>query len=162
MEPRKVAYIVALILVELLAPSDANAGGTSEYVAPSSSVRSVTIPQDEYRELVEAKVRLQLYEEGQTEYAMTITGANQKLEEAYAEVDKLEKENAQLKNLPKKVPQLHERLTFGGGVAVDTESNIGGFGMVDLQISDRVGVFGEVIYTDSLVGTLGFRFSPWR
>ncbi|MBR1918656.1 MAG: hypothetical protein IJ831_03445 [Spirochaetales bacterium] len=162
MEPRKVAYIVALILVELLAPSDATAGGTSEYVTPSSSVRSVTIPQDEYRELVEAKVRLQLYEEGQTEYAMTITGANQKLEEAYAELDQLKSENSQLKNLPKKEPQLHERLTFGGGVAVDTESNIGGFGIIDLQISDRVGVFGEVIYTDSFAGALGFRFSPWR
>lgn len=163
MEPRKVAYIIALVLVELLAPNEAQAGGTGEYIPPAEQKQSqmVTISQEEYRQLVEAQVRLQLFEEGQTEYAMTISGANEKLEKAYAERDQLRKENEALKNLPPEKLTMRERLSFGGGVAIDAEQNIGGFGLVDFKVTDQIDAIGEVVYTDRFVGTFGFRVSPW-
>jgi hypothetical protein len=163
MQARKVAYIAALIMVELLAPNDAHAGGTGEYIPPVEQRQSqmVTISQEEYRQLIEAQVRLQLFEGGQTEYAMTITGSNDKLEEAYKENDRLKQEISLLKGIPPKNPTVKERLSFGGGVAIDVEQNIGGFGLVDFKVTDQIDAIGEVIYTDRFVGTFGFRVSPW-
>lgn len=172
MKARKVAYIVALLAVELLAPSNAEAGGVSDYRDPSG-IQTVTISQQEYRKLIQDQMMLQLYETGEKAQgsAVTLSEANQIVEEALGRADALQMENERLTTLLKEaqekieeepvVPEvsfLHPRLAVGGGVVSSADGPIGLYVDGEYRFSQKLGAGAMLLWVDGPVVATGVRY----
>lgn len=172
MHARKVAYVIALVAVELLAPSDAEAGGVSDYMEPTSS-QTVTISQEEYRQLIQDQMMLQLYESGEKAQgsAVTLTEANQIVEEALVKVDSLQQENERLTALleasPKQievevpvVPEvsfLQPAYAVGGGLIVG-DGTLGLFLDGEYRFTPRLGATAMLLWLGGPAIGAGIRY----
>lgn len=172
MQARKVAYVIALVAVELLAPNNAEAGGVSDYMEPTNS-QTVTISQDEYRQLIQDQMMLQLYESGEKAQgsAVTLTEANQIVEEALCKVDSLQQENERLTALLEASPEqievevpvvpeisfLHPAYSVGGGLIVG-DGTLGLFLEGDYRFTPRLGATAMLLWLGGPAIGAGIRY----
>lgn len=173
MEARKVAYVIALVAVELLAPNNAEAGGVSEYMEPVNNSQTVTISQEEYKQLIHDQTMLHLYESGEraSGSAVTLTEANEIVEKALGKVDSLQIENERLKALLEASPEqievevpvapeisfMQPMYTVGGGLIVGD----GSFGLYvdgEYRFTPRLGVSAMLLWLGGPAIGAGVRY----
>jgi len=185
MKARKIAYITALVAVELLSPSNADAGGVQEY-APQNSPQMVTISQSEYKELIQDQIRLRIYEDDDNGYSVSISEANRIIDEAYDYVGLLERQVVGLggsvptgpeeyvewkKALPEAMNEsassvdrltLSDRFSVGAGALYSQDDAPGAIAVLDIALDRKRSMFAGVLYLNGLAGFAGISVKPFK